>query len=189
MMTKSNPKQIIALLASTFLTATAAHAQADPSRYVLDANGVDVTRGTFTYSKTDISIGTGDAALSLVRPYIGLFGRSQYELHLYQNGSLWSAEIGTTSLIFSQSGSTFTTTLGDGATMTQSGSGVTATYTVILASGVQYTYGYSRTSTGDVSTLRSRISQIKRPTGETLTIRAQPGIKSCVLGGLSSTVG
>jgi RHS repeat-associated protein len=136
----------LALLATTAtcgLTAAPAHAQtAPPPNFTqVDGNGVDLSGGYVSTSLTEGSIGSGEGAVSLERVWAGNAGwTDNWSGRLYRRTSggvsQMVAEFGGMSDIFTISGTTYTSSKGDGATLVGSGGG----YTYTAADGTQVGY-------------------------------------------------
>lgn len=131
-----------ALLATTCLSAPALAQTAQPSVHKnIDGNGVDLTDGSFNFSLTEGSIGTGEGALAMVRT----FGRSGWtdglpgRLHrtLSSTNNRISLTFGNRLEQFQMVSGVWTPDTGNGATLTGSGSD----YTYRTAEGVEVTYG------------------------------------------------
>lgn len=162
------------LLASTLLaTATIAPAFAQstgnlppPTRYVLDANGVNLATGTQTMTTRDVTIGSGEASLSLDQAR-GLNGSgSRYEGYVYQSGTTFSATVfrgdGSRSYRFTQSGTTYASQTGEAATLTSSGT----TYVLTLEDGSIYTFAETTRVTSDGAGSRyARLTRIQGSDG------------------------
>ncbi|HEX8526226.1 hypothetical protein [Allosphingosinicella sp.] len=118
-----------ALLASTCLTAPAAAQTVAEFRHV-DSNGVDLVQGDFVMSFTEGSIGSGSAALPLVRES-GNSAASQYDGITFRrtvSGSTATIDVGLPGrerdrFTGSAGGSTFTAVAASGATLEKSGFG------------------------------------------------------------------
>jgi len=155
-----------ALLASTAL-ASPALAQtipdiAPPQRVMVDENGVDLTRATFTGYRTDLAIGPGGrGGLQLVQRYGLNMAVSNYDYGLFVNGSTTTASLGYTSIPFTQSGSTYTANDGSGARLVKSGS----VWTLTLGDGTVVVYDYTTHDSGD-ALRQARATSITQPTGE-----------------------
>ena len=138
-----------------------------PSRYVLDSNGVNLATGQWQDFHTLGSIGSGAGQLA-VNAYSGSVERLGRTLSY--SGSTWSASVpdakGGHSEVFTKSGSTFTSTMGDGATLVSSANG----YILTLADGTAYTYDYGTRATADGLTVVVRLSEIKAPDGSKTTL-------------------
>lgn len=119
-------RQIVlsAVMASTALPAAALAQTAPPPRFEqVDSNGVDLVSGRFVFGMTEGSIGTGDGAVSLHRGERNDYGRTdQWSGVLYERTeagtTLIHVQFGTTSDTFTISGSTYTSTKANGATLT-----------------------------------------------------------------------
>ncbi|MFA5962387.1 MAG: RHS repeat-associated core domain-containing protein [Sphingomonas sp.] len=173
----SSQKLLRALLISTALgagtLAQPAWSQAtanEPTRYALDANGINLATGGLNWTTVEASIGGSANGLSQVvaRQLGGAVG-SPYDLRLYHSGSQWTANWfdGTAyvSEIFNQSGSTFTSTSGDGSSLSQTGS----SWTLVRPDGTRVVYGYTTLDSSDAN-LAARVSQITKTDGTVLTV-------------------
>jgi RHS repeat-associated protein len=171
-----------ALLATTALSCPAlAQTSSPPPRYAqTDANGVDVTTGRFTYSITEGVIGSGEGAVSLVRGT----APDQWSGALYRRTSggivQMVADFGTISDTFTISGSTFTSTKADGATLVQlspttyrytAADGTRIDYASALddGSGTQYVVEGPPCYAADPGTCAIPMS-VTRPSGMTFTL-------------------
>lgn len=127
-----------ALLTCTALTAPAMAQSAPPPRFnQLDANGVDVVTGDFFFSLTEGLIGSGAGELSLVRNWAGPAGwTDNWSGTLYLRGSDWVVEFGRFSDTFTLSGSTYTSTKANGATLVSISEG----YLYTASDGTQITF-------------------------------------------------
>jgi RHS repeat-associated protein len=173
-----------ALLATTALSASAipsaAYAQSVPTappplHSTVDPNGVDLVSGKFRFGITEAAIGSGEGGISLERIWGDGAFRDNWSSGLYvgSDGRTY-VEFGDVSDVFTQSGSTYTSVKGDGATLT--GSGGSFLYTA--ADGTQVTFdnggsafplqGYScpDTSVGACAIP----SQITKPNGMKFTL-------------------
>ena len=131
-----------ALIASTALTPPASAQTALPRFNQVDANGVDLFSTDFFFSMTEGSIGSGVGALTLERNWAG--GAAGWTDNW--SGVLYPKTIGSTNQIvvefgtyadtFTVSGSTYTSTKADGATLTALSNG----YRYTTADGTQIDY-------------------------------------------------
>ncbi len=118
-----------ALLATTCLTAPVFAQTAPPPRFEnADDNGVDLVTGRFVFTITEGVIGSGDGAVSIRRGQISDYGQTdQWSGRLYRRTSggstLAYVELGNISDTFTISGSTYTSTKSNGATLTDTGGG------------------------------------------------------------------
>ncbi|MEA3044958.1 MAG: hypothetical protein QOH47_2796 [Sphingomonadales bacterium] len=171
-----------ALMASTFLATPALAQSAPPPRFEqLDANGVDLVSGRFVLAMTEGSIGTGDGAVSLHRGESNDFGRTdQWSGVLYRRTvsgtTLIYVQLGTTTDTFTISGSTYTSTKANGATLVDAGGGYT--YTAADGTAVDFSaagpeQGYlwvgPGCSLGNAGTCALPVS-ITRPNGTAFTV-------------------
>ncbi len=159
-----------ALASLGVLSVNAAYADAaPPERFVTDKNGVDLARGTFRNREIELAIGKGRSALNVVVDRtsdgpsppefdLGVFGDPTNELQVAALGKR-----GPESHVFGFNAGAYFSKLGDGATLTLSGN----IYTLKLADGSQYKY--DTTITSSESTRIARVTEIKLPTGETLS--------------------
>jgi RHS repeat-associated protein len=122
---------LCALLAGTALgalSASPASAQVAPAAAPglhpsVDSNGVDLVSGRMTLSVGGGSIGAGASAVGLVHYWTGSGAFvDNWSSGLFQDsGGTWFVELGDFSDSFTQSGSTFTSTKQNGATLAQVG--------------------------------------------------------------------
>jgi RHS repeat-associated protein len=95
---------------------------APPVEQSVDANGVDVVFGTFNISSTDLSIGpAGAQGMVYERESRGAGWRDNLAATISTSGTTVIVSIGGSSDSFTQSGSTFTSTQGNGATLVLAG--------------------------------------------------------------------
>lgn len=141
-----------------------------PTQFVVDNNGVNLARGTYSLRVPEVSIGSGRSALVAYSTRLtGSDPDNELELGAYGGGSVELdlavlGPNGPTSEAFTQSGSTFTSKLNDGSTVTLA-NGI---YTLTTANGTQYIYDTYYTSNDSNRTARA--TKIKYPSGETLTV-------------------
>jgi RHS repeat-associated protein len=159
-----------ALLASTGLSVPAfAQANPPPTNHNVDANGVDVVLGTFNLTQTLLSIGpTNSQGLQYTRTRDNDRWVSNFSGGLYQQGSEFYVSIGNTSDKFTYSGGsslynsgTFTSVLGDGATLTRSGS----SFTYTNSQGVSALLTSDIDTQGRIVSGSGRLSSITHPNG------------------------
>ena len=157
---------------SALATAPVAH----PVRRVVDGNGVDVIRGTFNVSVPSISVGTdGDNGLAVGGETIGAAYVSILTSGIVVSGSTYIVTIGAKSDSFTQSGSGFVSTEGNGATLVQSGyafvytssDGTQALLTQNVAPGQPY-----------IDAGFAQLRSVTRPDGNKTTI-IYKGLKYC----------
>jgi len=159
-----------ALLASTALTAPAlAQSIPDlppPERVMVDENGVDLTRGTFTGFRTDVAIGpSGRSGLALIHRFGFGLGATNFDLGLFVSGTTTTASMGLSSIPFTQSGSTYTAADGSGARLVKSG----RTYTLTTSDGTVVVYDYLEHDNDDFQRV-ARATSVTYPTGEHLAL-------------------
>ncbi|WP_169801030.1 RHS repeat domain-containing protein [Novosphingobium naphthalenivorans] len=130
----------------------------------MDENGIDLASGSHINVAKEVSIGSGDGELA---QYMGRGfknGGASFGLAVYNtSGATWRASVfsasGLHSKTFTKSGSTFTSTMGDGATLVDDGTA----YVLTLSDGSVYTFGNKNIGTLDGSTMKARITQIDLP--------------------------
>ena len=134
-----------------------------PSRYVVDANGVNMASGNQWGISKELSIGSGEGELALYVARGTTGGGDGYSLDVMLSGSTWSATVfgssGKVSKTFSKSGSTFTSLTGDGSTLVDTGSA----YVLTVADGTVFTYGNRNQASSDGIFRKARITQIDSP--------------------------
>ncbi|WP_167765271.1 MULTISPECIES: RHS repeat domain-containing protein [unclassified Brevundimonas] len=107
-----------------------------PEFYQLDGRGVDLARGTFNYSTTEVVIGQpGAGGLAYGRSYLRLGSTWRNNLlgNLTISGSVYTVAIGASAQVFISSGPAFNPVIRDGATLSRSGD----IFTYTTADGVQ----------------------------------------------------
>lgn len=132
----------LAFLASTALTGTA-FAQSAPSappplHSTVDANGVDVISADVRWSMTEAVIGSGEGAVPLQRLWGDGGFRDNWSGGLFvgADGKTY-VQFGDISEVFTQSGSTYTSVKGNGATLV----GGPNNWTYTAADGTQVSFG------------------------------------------------
>lgn len=143
-----------------------------PTRYTLDENGVDVITGTLNFSSTDVQIGPDEGGMTYVRNFIdegwrdNLFGELEIQ-HIDQFSFQATVTIGAIGVVFSATGSTFSSRDGDGSTLTKSGTLYTYTSptgeVAIFDEGMPVNPVYSPAGAG------GKITSLTRPNGERWT--------------------
>jgi RHS repeat-associated protein len=121
-----------ALLAGTAYCALAAQPAAaqgapgapPPTYRNVDGNGVDLVTGRLTFSLTEAVMGSGDGMLALVRHWTGSGAFvDNWSSGLYAKTvggvTTWQVQLGDLSDSFTQSGSSFVSTKGDGSTLVE----------------------------------------------------------------------
>ena len=137
-----------------------------PERVRVDENGVDLARGTFTGTRTDVAIGgEGRSGLALVRRFGYTVNVSSWDLGLFVQGSTTTASLRLTSVPFTQSASTYTAADGSGATLVKNGSA----WVLTTGDGTVVTYDYLTHDTGDFNR-KARATSILYPSGERITL-------------------
>ena len=170
----------LAMVASTILTsglAVPAFAQTGnsiappPVRQPIDENGVDVLRATINVGHEDISIGGGGAlglsyGQSSASSTASTFWRDSVAGTLNQSGSVVTATVNGVSDSFTVSGSTYTSTEGNGATLVLSGAYYIYTSrdgsVVRFEDNANYYYGFYKSGLG-------RMTDITYPDGTVMT--------------------
>jgi RHS repeat-associated protein len=164
-----------AFLASTCLT-SAALAQTSytvslPEHLAVDGNHVDHVGGAVVFIAKELSIGPdGPGGLTLLDYQNGnLAGGgpigTNWDLSVRVFGSTYSVNYGAgVSEPFTLSGGVFTSQIGSGATLTQSGT----TYTYTSPNGTIYTFDYTIMATGEGNVTRG--TKVAYPTGEVVTL-------------------
>lgn len=137
-----------------------------PEHYSLDARGVDLVSGQFTFPVTEVAIGQpGSGGLSLTRGRISGGWRDNNQGSIQVFGSTYTVVLGLESEVFTLSGSTFTPKNDSGATLSRSGT----IFTFTTASGLiaRYTTAYCVTVDGAACAYRADLYEIVAPNGET----------------------
>lgn len=115
-----------------------------PVRSAVDENGVDVTRGTYTFTQPGVSIGPAyPHGLAFANENYGVGTSPGVVSSLQSSGSTYIASVGGDSDSFTLSGGVFTPTEANGASLSLSGSlytytsrnGMTARFTQVAAWG------------------------------------------------------
>lgn len=165
-----------ALLLSSALVGAPALAQTPlyappPQFYSLDARGVDVISGRAVRSATLVSIGDPNGlGLSYSRTYFNGYWRDNVTGTLTTSGpsnSIYTLSIGGSTDVFTKSGTTFTPNHNVGQTLTQSGS--TYIYTMPDGAEARFSQNLSDRSMALTRANGGRLTQIKRPNGETIS--------------------
>jgi RHS repeat-associated protein len=138
-----------------------------PIHSFIDANGINLINGSLNFSSQQVSVGQPGSG-GMARIYPGglgsgaLWSRDNYAGTINSSGSTYTVSIGSLSINFTLSGSTFTSQQGDGSTLTLSGTN----YTLTLRDGT--TAVFSTTLGGGVGVAANvaRISTLTKPNGE-----------------------
>ncbi len=174
-------------------TALAQSTALPPPYYTLDRNSVDLATGAFVYNRTDISIGSGDGALSyshITNSIAGSFSPTTYQLQVVGtnatitlNGVVdqltsdttnhWTSNYGTGAQLSSDGQFHYIYTMGDGTTVAFAG--VNSGVTPYSSAPVKYYAGVITKPTGE-ATSYSYVTQ-------SFTICRNPG---CTPGGPGS---
>lgn len=166
---------MFALLATTIIasgnaTPVLAQLATDPSPYQnIDDNGVDLTDGSFNFTLSEGSIGSGDSAIEMLR-YWGAAGwRDNWAGALNKlNGSEVAVDLGTRSESFELIGGVFVPKSGDGSTLVKATDGQSYTYT--SRNGMEINYGLPTTNCLTNAACKFRASSIKQPNGMTFNL-------------------
>lgn len=134
------------LLGAVLLTPLAlAQTASEPAPYRnVDEFGVDVSTGTFNFSMVDVAGNPGSTGLAYARTWTRAAWKDNYSGSLYQDGSFISITRGGVSESFTQSGSTWVSAKGNGATLVRTtegtGSSLRFVYTYTAADGTVTVY-------------------------------------------------
>lgn len=147
-----------------------------PSQYVLDENGVNMANGQMQVPTQKITIGADDDPL-LFEDYNANTGPlHNFHLDIFASSNIVGGKDVTASVLgggsprsegFKGTSPNFTSNLGDGATLSVSGS----IYTVTTGDGIKYTYGNTDLTSADAlngNSWAGRISDITYPDGRKL---------------------
>ena len=145
--------------------ASAQTAPAAPVRSAVDSNGVDLFNGNLTVSAPAMTIGGSGSGMSY-HTWSGGNGWTDSTMSfLNLSGSTMTVALGGVSDSFSVSGSTYTSTEGNGATLTLSGT----TFTYTTRDGTVAHFNQQRWNQWNPYGNSGLISDITRPNGEKLT--------------------
>ena len=172
---------------------------APPTRYILDENGVNMATRAIVVPRVDVSIGPNEDPLQYVtynQNYLQPFTNVQMNLYISGGGffSLPTASAtvmgpsGPRSVSFDISGTTYTSKLGDGSTLTKPG----ASYVLTLGDGTKYTYGNFDIATSDAvagNGLTARLTEIQFPNGQKMNFYYKKVTYTCPSSSCSSTGG
>ncbi|MDO8297680.1 MAG: RHS repeat-associated core domain-containing protein [Caulobacter sp.] len=142
-----------------------------PIRSTIDANGVDLISGDFTYSVEELSIGQpGAGGLSYLRSFVETGWRDNFVGTINSDGTVYTVSFGGTSESFDLVGGVYTPGEGQGSTLTfdagtqlytyRSGDGVVAVFSKAL-NGSPFAWLPAANE--------ARVTSITRPSGEVLT--------------------
>lgn len=153
------------LLAKLLLTTTAAAQVVPPEHYTLDPRGVDLVSGRFYPSALEVVIGQpGAGGMAYGRTYIdGQWFTNQLGT-INTVGGLYVVSIGAISESFTQSGSNFISTSGNGSTLTRTGS----TYAFTSSEGATAWFTTNFQSAGSPANV-ALITTYQAPNGERIT--------------------
>lgn len=136
-----------------------------PVRQSIDGNGVDLFLGSINISAPAISMGAGPNGLSYYRITRGAGWNDNIIATLNISGSIATVSFGGTSTNFSVSGSTYTSTEGNGATLALSGT----TYTYTAADGTVAHFTSTKTGVYPFYANGGRVTDITSPSGRSLS--------------------
>ena len=146
-----------------------------PVRQSIDANGVDLFNGTFTVTAPALTIGqSAPQGLSYVRVNEGAGWTDNITLALNLTGSTMTVAMGSRSDTFSVSGTTYSATEGNGASLTLSGN----VYTYQSADGTVIHFDKTRATSAPYYSNAGRATDLVRPSGEKLVFN-YGGIPYC----------
>jgi YD repeat-containing protein len=153
------------------VAASPALAQLAPVRQSVDANGVDLFYGTLAVNGPAISVGSGEQGMTYYKVNVygtnvaGTFGwidNLTGVMNVDSAGNL-VVTVGNHSNSFTVSGSTYTATEGDGATLTVSGN--ISTYTAHDGTVAHFNGGLHSSPYGGIA----QITDVTRPDGQKMT--------------------
>lgn len=156
-------RSAVCLLASTALAAPAmaqlASAPQMPRGRVIDANGVDLTTGSYVSPESQISLGADQASLVYSQRLVGgLWWINNFHIALETTATTAKLTIGTEAKTFNLSGTTYTPADADGSSLTYNST--TQVYTYTGRDGAVFT----------IPNNTRRASSIKYPNGSTATL-------------------
>jgi RHS repeat-associated protein len=155
-----------ALLASTSLTlpAMAQTTAPAPVRQMVDGNGVDLFSGSLSLDAPLLSIGSGASGLVYSRQTRGGGWTDNVSAILYKSGSTLYVSLGGTTDSFTLSGSTYTPTEGNGASLSYNST--TLVYTYTASDGTVVRFDRNRRTSNYAN--EGRAIDVVRPSGEKL---------------------
>lgn len=155
----------IAALASSALAAPAftQSVPVPPTRELIDDNGVDLFRGTFTVDETVASIGANQG-VSYRRIHRGSGWTTNLDAYLQSGGSVFYATINGRTDRFLKSGSTFSPTEANGSTL--SFNSTTQIYTYTSRDGTVATFNKSLIESYNQFGNEGLVTAIASPSGE-----------------------
>ena len=157
-----------ALLATTCLTSPAAAQLAAPApvRQSVDGNGVDLFHGTVSLDTPALTLGQSEQGLSYYRLTRGSGWTDNMTATLNKVGSTVTVSLGGSSDSFTLSGTTYTPTEGNGATLAFNAT--TKVYTYRSADGTTALFDQNRSTGAPAYANEGRVTQIVRPDGARL---------------------
>lgn len=180
----------IGAIAAIGLWSATGHAQAPgaepPIRPIIDANGVDLYRGRFTYSTTEVVIGQpGEGGMTFTREhYLGGW-RHNYIGTMSSAANVFTVSLGGVSESFTKSGSTYTPAQGQGSELTYNSS--TQKYTYKGAHGTVAVFNKTWNMVADVGANEGIIESLTFPNGEIWTFSYVVGA-ACYVGACQSPI-
>ncbi len=175
----------VALLVAMAGYAGGAQAQAvggaaPPVKSSIDANGVDLTRGTFTISTVDLAVGQGGlGGLAYSRSFRDTAWRDNQVGTINSSGVTYTVSIGAGSGTFTLAGSTFTSQQADGSSLTFNAT--TQVYTYTTRDGVVALFSKALAETAPLEANEGKVTSITAPSGEKQTFT----YKTVTVGGVN----
>lgn len=166
---------------SAMCVAAPALAQTVPApavRQPVDANGVDVSAGTFNVTTTDVAVGTGETGMQYVRSSNGVGWRDNLLGSLQFNGSVMTVSIGDSSSTFTYVSGAYTSDEADGSTLTYNPASLE--YTFISRNGETAVFTEANGSYGRYGNA-GYLKSVTRPNGVKWTMNNVTG-QWCQLG-------
>tara|TARA_R110000868_G_scaffold162329_12_gene393485 strand:+ start:3317 stop:7534 length:4218 start_codon:yes stop_codon:yes gene_type:complete len=132
----------------------------------VDGRGVDLARGVFRSPTPTITIGDpGAGGMSYTRSFMGAGWRDVFQGTLNSTGSAYVVTLGTLSQTFTESGGSFTSDQGSGATLVSSGS----TYVYTASNGTVAVFDPSLGTAQGLAAKNGVVTSITYPDGEVRT--------------------
>lgn len=173
---------------ANFARAQAALAPAPPIHSPVDANGVNVTTGTFNLTAHEISIGqVGSGGLEYARSFIGSGWRDNLIGTISASGAVYTVSLGGSSESFTLSGGVYTSNEGKGSTLSFNSG--TQKYSYTSSTGDVVVFDKALSETVPYVADQGQVASVAHPSGETLTYSYKT-VSLCVVsgGGCSSHV-
>lgn len=150
---------------STSEIAVAQTAPPAPIRERIDSNGIDLFTGKLTTTSTSLILGSKDNTLSYFRWNKGSGWSDNLVGFINSSGSVMTVSLGPVSDSFSISGTTYTSTEGNGSTLTLSGN----IYTYTRGDGTVARFDKTTANEYVAYSNNGQILDVKSPEGEKLT--------------------